>query len=84
MKRQTCADIILEMRNKVPDYPILMRQRGTQKEIMAVTDQKDGWDVYIYQSHGYIFTRVASGLSSEDIVRLEELLTAGGDVDWLK
>lgn len=73
-KQLTCAEILQEMRKEIPGYPILMKKKGSQKEIAALVNKDETWDIYIYKSHGYIFTKVAKGLKTEQIIDLEEML----------
>jgi hypothetical protein len=69
-KEKCCAEIILGIKNEtnIKGYPILLRERGTGKEIVAIRNKDSGWDVFIYASHGSIFTRTATGLSSDFMV----------------
>jgi len=76
MKRETCAEVIASMRQKVEGYPVLLKKAGSSKEIMAISDGDKAWDLYIYQSHGFIFTRVVKGLSHAGLAKLERELIA--------
>ncbi len=70
MKQLCCAEIILGIKNEanIKGYPILLREKGTSKEIVAIRNGDSGWEVFTYKSHGHIFTRTATGLSADFMV----------------
>ena len=75
MKKETCAEVIQQMRSEVEGYPVLLKKSGSSKEIMAITNDEGNWDLFIYKSHGYIFTRVAKNIKSETLAKLEKELS---------
>lgn len=72
-KIQTCAEIIKEMMETTPNYPYILKVKGTQKELIAKLNEEDKttWDVFSYKSHGYIFTKVAQKLTTKSLAELE-------------